>query len=149
MRVLLCVVLCVVGCRERPPLSSLQPVRGRVTANGLPAAQVQLCFHPLDGMGRIAVGTTDAHGDYRLTTWQANDGALAGTYAVTIVWPNMSIPKDECVEVTSHDRLNGQYGDATKTTLRATLVTGPNEVNWSLTLSGSWSFPKRREAEKR
>jgi len=36
------------------------------------------------GASRPAAGTTDEQGNYRLTTFTANDGAMIGTHAVTV-----------------------------------------------------------------
>jgi hypothetical protein len=71
-----------VGCssKDRPV-----PVRGVVTIDGKPLAGAGVRFSP-EGGGRPAHGATQEDGSYRLTTLNANDGALPGDYMVTIVW---------------------------------------------------------------
>src|SRR5262245_967099 len=66
------------------------PVRGQVVdEKGKPAAGAQVFFHPVSPPGgnvEAAVGTADADGVYRLTTYAAGDGAPAGSYVVTVCW---------------------------------------------------------------
>jgi len=69
------------GTRDKPV-----PVSGKVTVNGLPVANAGIVFHPKDGKGRPASAETDEGGSYRLTTFNAGDGALKGEYRVTVVW---------------------------------------------------------------
>jgi hypothetical protein len=71
------------GCgRSDQPI----PVSGKVTVNGVPVAHAGIVFHPKDGKGRPATAETDEGGTYRLTTFNAGDGALKGEYRVTVVW---------------------------------------------------------------
>ncbi len=69
------------GCGKGRP--ELGQVAGRVTLDGKPLAGAVVMFFPLAG-GRTASGTTDAQGEYRLTTFGPDDGALLGAAAVTI-----------------------------------------------------------------
>jgi hypothetical protein len=62
------------------------PVSGKVTVNGVPVANAGIVFHPKDGKGRPATAETVEGGVYRLTTFNAGDGALKGEYRVTVVW---------------------------------------------------------------
>jgi hypothetical protein len=57
-------------------------VSGTVTLNGAPTEGITVSFVP-DGSGQNAVGTTDASGNYKLTTRKKDDGAVAGRYKVT------------------------------------------------------------------
>ncbi len=81
------------------------PVTGTVTLDGNPLAGATVTFHgPMVGKGGkpglSAVGTTDADGKFRLTTYEANDGAAAETYQV-------SITKVEAVETSASPE--GEY----------------------------------------
>jgi hypothetical protein len=62
------------------------PISGKVTVNGVPVANAGIVFHPHDGKGRPASAETTEDGTYRLTTFNAGDGALKGEYRVTLVW---------------------------------------------------------------
>lgn len=64
------------GCGANKPV----PVAGKVTLDGQPLADAGVVFTP-EGGGRPAYGNTEADGSFRLI-----DGALPGTYTVTITW---------------------------------------------------------------
>ena len=59
-------------------------VSGRVTLDGQPLAGATVVFNPADGKGTIAAGRTDADGEFRLTTFGTDDGALPGDYKITV-----------------------------------------------------------------
>lgn len=59
------------------------PVSGTVTQGGQPVADANVTFHLRDG-SRSALGVTDAGGNFKLTTFVANDGAVAGEHEVTV-----------------------------------------------------------------
>lgn len=59
------------------------PVSGTVTQGGQPVADANVTFHLRDG-SRSALGVTDAGGNFKLTTFTAGDGAVAGEYQVTV-----------------------------------------------------------------
>src|SRR5262245_30863632 len=93
------------GCGPGTPNGNvLCPVEGRLLVSGIPAANAHVTFHPIEGAAgtALSVGRTGPDGSFRLTTFAAGDGAPAGEYVVTVVWPNDSIPRDECVEPTTH-----------------------------------------------
>ena len=76
-----CVLL---GCSpEGATLEGTVPVSGTVTQNGQPLEGAAVTFVPTDG-GRSASGMTDASGKFSLTTLDPGDGALPGSYQVTI-----------------------------------------------------------------
>lgn len=68
------------GGETGPPTYS---VTGNVTMGGSPVDGAVVTFLPDQG-GTAAVGTTDASGNYTLTTRAAGDGAEAGQYKVTV-----------------------------------------------------------------
>lgn len=59
-------------------------VSGRVTLDGQPLAGATVVFNPADGQGNSAAGRTDADGEFRLTTFGTDDGALPGDYKITV-----------------------------------------------------------------
>lgn len=61
------------------------PVKGTVTYQGQPLAEVVISFVP--EKGRPASGTTDAQGSFSLSTFDPNDGAPAGAYKIAIAEP--------------------------------------------------------------
>src|SRR5216684_4515847 len=80
-RSLLCctAVLTSAGCGGSGTVS----VKGVVTLDGVPLSKAAVSFVPL-GEGRPAYGQTDANGNFRLTTFRTDDGALPGEYKVII-----------------------------------------------------------------
>jgi hypothetical protein len=92
----------------------LYAVEGNVLVNGEPAANLNVAFHPLDGGKNLhcPVGRTDSKGTFHLTTRCGEDGAPAGEYSVTFVWPDGLIDECECTDPTLHDRLKGLYAKA-------------------------------------
>jgi hypothetical protein len=81
-------VCCIAGCAGRPEFPTAYPAEGTVTLDGKPLAGAQVVLHPQSGNtdsgGATAQATTDAAGRFRLTTFQADDGAVAGQYVVTV-----------------------------------------------------------------
>ncbi|WP_165071438.1 transthyretin-like family protein [Paludisphaera rhizosphaerae] len=121
----------LVGCGGSGQ-ATVYPVAGTLTVNGQPAANAMIAFHPLDRAGSpavLSVASTGPDGAYRLTTYTAGDGAPAGEYAVTIVWPDDSKPWDECEEdLVTHDRFQGRYADPTRSPWRVIVRPGANEA---------------------
>jgi len=74
--------LTVTGCSGsgRPAIA---PVRGTVTYKGQPVAGATVVFL-CPGAPRLAVGKTDERGEYQLTTYESNDGAMIGNHVVTV-----------------------------------------------------------------
>jgi hypothetical protein len=81
MRVL-CFIGLLSGCGDNS--HGLAPVSGTVLYNGQPLANAVVGFVPAEGGGRGANGTTDKNGNYRLTTFQSDDGALVGKHRVVV-----------------------------------------------------------------
>jgi hypothetical protein len=70
------------GC-SRTGRPTVAPVRGQVTYRSKPLAGATVAFL-CPGAPRLAVGTTDGSGNYRLTTFEPNDGAIVGSHVVTV-----------------------------------------------------------------
>jgi hypothetical protein len=68
------------GCGPSRP--GTVPVRGTVTLDGQPLAGAAVMFMP--PAGRPAAGVTDQTGQFQLTTFANQDGALLGPHAVTV-----------------------------------------------------------------
>ncbi len=74
-------VLATAGCGKSRP--ALGQVTGKVTLQGEPVEGAAVMFVPQAG-GRTATGVTNAAGEYRLTTFDPEDGALVGRCNVAI-----------------------------------------------------------------
>jgi hypothetical protein len=105
----------------------VHPVRGTVLdASGKPAAGAMVTFHPVapPGGGVEAVcGVCDDTGSYRLTTYDAGDGAPAGEYVVTVTWFQ---PKRTPFDPPPTDLLCGKYADRQTSPFRFTVEPKPD-----------------------
>lgn len=77
------VLLSAAGCATKKPV----PVSGTVTLDGQPVKEAAVYFHAVGAAekeGRMAVGLTDEHGKFDLSTLGDKDGAFERQYKVTI-----------------------------------------------------------------
>ena len=65
-------------------------------------------------------------GTFRPSTQLTADGAPAGEYRVTIVWPEIRLDQGE--EIEGADRLDGVYAKVTQTQLTVSIHSGDNEL---------------------
>lgn len=109
---------------DRPPVYKTS---GRVVVAGKAAVGVDLNFHPLDPAtaALVPTATTTADGGFALTTFTTGDGAPAGDYVVTMVWPKSNNPESDAAQ---GDRLNGRFADPKKSTVKARIVAGDNNL---------------------
>ena len=103
---------------------TLYPVNGKVLYNGQPAEGATVVLHPADASAPKPSGTVDADGSFTLRTHPHGEGAPAGDYAVVVTWypPNsrgLENPKP---------KLPARYSDPTQSGLKATVKTGPTEL---------------------
>ncbi|HEX3600731.1 MAG TPA: hypothetical protein VHU84_11350 [Lacipirellulaceae bacterium] len=61
----------------------MAPVHGRLTNQGKPVGGATLTFL-CAGAPRPAIGKTDETGNYQLTTFEPNDGAIVAEHVVTV-----------------------------------------------------------------
>src|SRR6185436_12065008 len=73
----------VIGCSEAKPFDTVK-VTGLVTLDSQPVDGATVVFQPATGAGKAATGMTDKDGKFNLTTSTAGDGAMPGTYKVTV-----------------------------------------------------------------
>ena len=119
-RGLLLITACILGLasgcsrgRQYPPTHS---VSGVVTVEGQPVADAIVSFLPDNGQNP-ANGSTDASGRYELTSFTRGDGAMEGSFRVTIVKyekefegkPVVSAEKPAAAEVESEETGNEGY----------------------------------------
>jgi hypothetical protein len=77
----------LVGCGKNSDRVQVFPVEGQVTLNGHPLANAFVVLHPKDANASgvpAARAQTDSNGTFRASTYEADDGAAVGEYAVTI-----------------------------------------------------------------
>jgi hypothetical protein len=109
------------------------PVSGKVTVNGQSAAGARVVFYgatpDLTGPGTPApAGTTDENGEFRLRSYDPEDGAPAGEFKVTVDWPEPIPPNVDQEMYRPKDRLQGRYSNPDKSGLRITVPEGGGEL---------------------
>jgi hypothetical protein len=130
------------GCGSGPKLN---PVTGTVKykGNAVPGATVTFRLQEAKN-ATMAIGTTDAQGQFELTTYQAGKGAAAGKYKVTVTKfttpgsggaGGASDMKAAFTQKTPVERneLPAKYADRTGTPLEKTVVAGKNDFPLDLT----------------
>ncbi|MEZ6064555.1 MAG: carboxypeptidase-like regulatory domain-containing protein [Planctomycetaceae bacterium] len=136
------------GSSSGKPADDVYPVTGRLTLGGKPVEGADLTFFN-SAENRTAFGRTDADGNYQLTTFTANDGAVAGEYVVTIM-KGLPAPTVETPDVESaayvppgmhqstdptppKNSFPAMYADQASSGLKATVKSeGENVVNFEL-----------------
>ena len=72
-----------------PPRPRVVPAEGAIFYEGRPAAGARLVFHPYAFVGnepRRAYATADHEGRFYVSTFGTGDGAVPGSYVVTVDW---------------------------------------------------------------
>jgi dipeptidyl aminopeptidase/acylaminoacyl peptidase len=109
------------GEHEAEKLTGLFPVSGVVTFKGEPLAAGRIVLHPVDLKGQRASGVI-RDGRYRITTARGHDGALPGTYKVTI---------DSDADAAGI-KVPARYSDPEVTGLRCMIQSSANMLNFEL-----------------
>jgi hypothetical protein len=125
-------VCTALGCSTDDGRVDVYPVTGKVMVKGQPAEGAEVVFYPVtaevDGVkipGPAA--TTDANGVFRLRSYEAEDGAPAGEFKVTVVWPAPPPPNASGVFQMT-DRLGGRYANPDTSKLTARVEPGGGEI---------------------
>ncbi len=106
---------------------SFAPVHGKITVDDKPLPQCRVMFAPiasadLENPGKPAFGTTQSSGDYQLTTFTTNDGAVIGEHWVTIINAGDDLPDDvpEFDRITSPEKVKVVAGRDNKIDIKLT-----------------------------
>ncbi len=118
-----CIMLTGCGGDE---VADTYPVSGTVTYQGRPAEGAEVVLYrigdtPLAGKSPIPSGTVGADGAFQLRSFSPGDGAPAGDYQVTVVWPEPVKPGVNSESVDRADKLRGKYADPGNSGLTATV----------------------------
>src|SRR6478672_10107172 len=118
----------VLKARRASAEPTLYAVEGKVLVNGEPAENLNVAFHPQGGGSNMfcPVGRTNSKGLFHLMTRSGVDGAPAGEYSVTFVWPDGLIDECECLDPSLHDRLKGLYAKADQSTFQVNVRASGN-----------------------
>src|SRR5262245_26029225 len=114
----------VSGCSRSAssrPQKPVHPVRGQLLVGGQPAVGAFVFLVPVDEppdptepRPRAEVGKD---GSFEVSMYGDRDGAPVGEYIVTVLWEGEG----------GYDRLKGQYSDAKRSKLRASIKPGHND----------------------
>jgi hypothetical protein len=127
-----CGVVAVAGlllgcCGPRGGQIQTYPVTGHLFVGDKPAvgARVQLnAVGDVKLLGLCPHATVEPDGSFRLTTFKTNDGAPAGTYALTVTWPSSPRPGQE----EGPDRFRGRYADPRRPLREVQITAGENAL---------------------
>jgi hypothetical protein len=117
--------LILVGCGSGEKRTPTFAVRGKLTDGSKPVANAQVVFHPENVSADTPKprGTTDANGEFTLTTYDGHDGAPAGQYRVSVEqWKTVS------ADAGPANQLPAKFADPAKSGLTATVNAGPTEL---------------------
>ncbi|HEV3445095.1 MAG TPA: hypothetical protein VG099_10655 [Gemmataceae bacterium] len=116
------------GCSRmplgRPPV---YPVSGEVFVHGQPATNAVVRFYAIDNpiFERLCPhAIVEPDGSFRLTTFNSEDGAPVGSYAVTLTWPLPPRPGNE----EGPDRFHGRYNDRRRPVCKVQVFPGENQL---------------------
>lgn len=106
---LICFVM-IAGCSgaEQAGRKDVHPVSGKVTLSGSPVAGATVVFSPKEGQP-VATAMSDGQGNYKLKTYEAEDGAAVGEYTVLIT---KTAPSTAPPGPAAHDPQNPTAGAA-------------------------------------
>lgn len=141
--VIFCLLMGISGCSSGASQNGnrpkVYPVTGNLTMSGKPVEKAVVIF--VGAGGSTARGTTDASGNFRLTTFEPNDGAVAGPQQVSVVKevaaydPNtLKIGEAPPPSTSDKNALPKSYGNPQTSGLTATVSeNGPNKFEFALT----------------
>jgi len=125
------VALCsVAGCGGGPKAPECAPVKGSAKYKNKPLAEAMIVFHRVGGDvegNQKPMATTDANGNFSLTTFHQNDGAPPGEYAITVELRAPVVVGEEVIR-NGPNLLPKRYSQPDSSGLKYTVVEGDNEV---------------------
>ncbi|MEZ6057025.1 MAG: carboxypeptidase-like regulatory domain-containing protein [Planctomycetaceae bacterium] len=126
----------VVGCGGGPPdekLPAVFPVEGTVTLDGTAVAGATVTFiHP--ETEKNAIGRTNEKGEFKLTTFKPDDGALAGRHNIVVTQYDEPVADANGVVPAAKNGLPKRYETIDGSQLHEEVTAaGPNKFEIKLT----------------
>lgn len=121
----------LLACVSCSSSAKLNKVQGKVQVNGKPAKGVAVFFNPKeDSIHAVRPsGVTDEEGNFTLETPNQGQGAPAGKYVVTFLWPEEVKKKAFGTEPPdSRDRFEGRYADRSRSKFEVEVKKGDNQL---------------------
>ena len=121
--------LLAAGCGDSVSRLKTHPVEGFVHFEGRPLPGAFVVLHPkglADKKVLPAHAKTDAAGKFKASTYDANDGAIAGEYSVTVEYQEL-VKTDAGYEPTPN-LLPPKYASKTTTDLTVRIAEGENKL---------------------
>jgi len=124
------------GCGKDDGRIEVYPVSGKVLIGAKPAEGAKVVFYPVaeelkqPGMP-VPYAFTGADGGFRLRSYDPDDGAPAGEFKVSVLWPKASseVENSGGEEIKeAKDRLRDRYLDPNKSGLNVTIEEGGAEL---------------------
>lgn len=116
------------GCGRDDWQAKTYPASGRITVNGQSPEGAVVTLHPVgeavDQRGSNPWGIVGADGTFSLSTYERDDGAPAGQYAVTVRWP--ADVTDMAAAMV--DRLGGAYASKDRSQFQVTVEQQETEL---------------------
>ena len=98
-------------------------VTGKVLDGTKPVANATVVFHPVGDAGMKPHGKTDANGEFKLTTYDGDDGAPAGKYKVTVeLWATVTADGGPV------NKIPAKYARPDSSGFTAEVAAGPTEL---------------------
>ena len=138
----ICLLISCNGRREELEIQrvSVVPVSGNVKVDGNAEAGVivrcvtQGAFEPANLANSLG-GRTDEEGNFTLGTYEIADGVPPASYALTFLWPPVTLKKQSRADEEKHDRLKGKYLKVEQSPLKITVEDGKPVVLESVDLT--------------
>ena len=118
------------GCGEAVDRPKTAPVKGVVTYKGQPVDGASVMFFPTTS-GRPATAQTNSQGEFTLTTFDTNDGAIIGEHRVTVAKIESVAPQGDpgrtpqaTTTTPPKNQLPNKYNDPQQSGLKETVKAG-------------------------
>ncbi|MDB5385416.1 MAG: hypothetical protein JWM11_1062 [Planctomycetaceae bacterium] len=120
------------GCHSEKPSVKVFPVYGKILIDGKPPVRAELRFKPKTPINDPVKRSIEPHaivgpdGMFEVGTYLGDDGAPPGEYAITVVWPTVTIEGGE--ETFGPDRLKERFANPASPIARIEVKEDDNRI---------------------
>jgi hypothetical protein len=115
------------GCSSDVPRVQVYPITGKVTYKGKPPAGARVVLRPIGGTaveGLVPSGAVKVDGSFAITSFDPEDGAPEGDYAVTVEWYKY----DEKIGGIGGNVIPDEYANPSTSPVKVTVQGGPTSI---------------------